>query len=147
MWNTTHSLIQDVEVKWNSTYNMLERLLEQKTAVNLYSVKHDRIDTLSSSDWELMKNLTQVLKFFYEATLDLSFDNIQNTYLNSDEVDIATMEIENHMRIYADNSRETAGTSDQEPSSSYRLSPYEKMEGFGMSMTNRLVKQFKVLMQ
>ncbi|GBP78625.1 hypothetical protein EVAR_80635_1 [Eumeta japonica] len=36
------------------------------------------------------------------------------------------MEIENHMRIYADNSRETAGTSGQEPSSSYRLSPYEK---------------------
>ncbi|GBP78624.1 Zinc finger BED domain-containing protein 4 [Eumeta japonica] len=71
----THSLIQDVEVRWNSTYNMLERLLEQKTAVNLYSVEHDRIDTLSSSDWELMKNLTQVLKFFYEATLDLSFDN------------------------------------------------------------------------
>ncbi|GBP73536.1 Zinc finger BED domain-containing protein 4 [Eumeta japonica] len=53
----------------------------------------------------------------------------KNTYLNSDEVDIATMEIENHMRIYADNSRETAGTSDQEPSSSYRLSPYEKDGG------------------
>ncbi|GBP51744.1 Zinc finger BED domain-containing protein 4 [Eumeta japonica] len=182
----THSLIQDVEVRWNSTYNMLERLLEQKTAVNLYSVEHDRIDTLSSSDWELMKNLTQVLKFFYEATLDLSFDNAcisivipliallnrklqfrdenesevmrsMKTKLHEsmnrrfayvqDEVDIATMEIENHMRIYADNSRETAGTSGQEPSSSYRLSPYEKMAGFGMSMTNRLVKQFKVLMQ
>ncbi|GBP61762.1 hypothetical protein EVAR_96006_1 [Eumeta japonica] len=56
---------------------------------------------------------------------------IQNTYLNSDEVDIATMEIENHMRIYADNSRETAGTSGQEPSSSYRLSPYEKRWALG----------------
>ncbi|GBP17101.1 hypothetical protein EVAR_8164_1 [Eumeta japonica] len=78
---------------------------------------------------------------------DVVGSQVQNTYLNSDEVDIATMEIENHMRIYADNSRETAGTSGQEPSSSYRLSPYEKMAGFGMSMTNRLVKQFKVLMQ
>ncbi|GBP98348.1 hypothetical protein EVAR_68689_1 [Eumeta japonica] len=78
---------------------------------------------------------------------DVVGSQIQNTYLNSDEVDIATMEIENHMRIYADNSRETAGTSGQEPSSSYRLSPYEKMAGFGMSMTNRLVKQFKVLMR
>ncbi|GBP34772.1 Zinc finger BED domain-containing protein 4 [Eumeta japonica] len=174
----------------SSTYNMLERLLEQKTAVNLYSVEHGRIDTLSSSDWELMKNLTQVLKFFYEAMLDLSFDDacisivipliallnrklqfrdeneskvmrsmktklhesmnrrfayvqghaalitltlldprFKNTYLNSEEVDIAIMEIENHMRIYADNSRETAGTSDQGPSSSYRLSPYQKDGG------------------
>ncbi|GBP63177.1 Zinc finger BED domain-containing protein 4 [Eumeta japonica] len=53
----------------------------------------------------------------------------KNTYLNSDEVDIATMTIENHMRIYADNSCETAGTSDQELSSSYRLFPYEKDGG------------------
>ncbi|GBP77933.1 hypothetical protein EVAR_26543_1 [Eumeta japonica] len=52
------------------------KVVRTKTAVNLYSVEHDRIDTLSSSDWELMKNLTQVLKFFYEATLDLSFDSV-----------------------------------------------------------------------
>ncbi|GBP14777.1 hypothetical protein EVAR_9671_1 [Eumeta japonica] len=77
---------------------------------------------------------------------DVVGSQIQNTYLNSDEVDIATMEIENHMRIYADNSRNSRHKR-QEPSSSYRLSPYEKMAGFGMSMTNRLVKQFKVLMR
>ena len=31
-----HALIQDVETRWNSTYLMLERLLKQKSAINLY---------------------------------------------------------------------------------------------------------------
>ena len=70
-----HSLIQDIETRWNSTYLMLERLLEQKKAVNLYSVEHGGISTLSSSDWDLLKDITSALKFFYEATLDLSYDN------------------------------------------------------------------------
>ncbi|RVE41806.1 hypothetical protein evm_013553 [Chilo suppressalis] len=66
---------EDIEVRWNSTFLMLERLLEQKSAVNLYSVEHGKIETLTSDEWDLIKHLTKVLKFFYEATLELSFDN------------------------------------------------------------------------
>lgn len=54
---------------------MLERLLEQKSAVNLYSVEHGKIETQTSDEWDLIKHLTNVLKFFYEATLELSFNN------------------------------------------------------------------------
>lgn len=43
--------------------------------MNLYSVEHGGINTLSSSDWNLINDITIVLKFFYEATLDLSYDN------------------------------------------------------------------------
>ncbi|XP_026825051.1 zinc finger BED domain-containing protein 4-like [Ooceraea biroi] len=71
----THSLLQDIEVRWNSTYLMLQRLSEQKRAVNLYSVEQGGINTLSSSDWNLINDITNVLKFFYEATLDMSSDN------------------------------------------------------------------------
>lgn len=54
---------------------MLQRLSEQKMAVNLYSVEHGEINILSASDWNLINNISNVLKFFYEATLDLSSDN------------------------------------------------------------------------
>lgn len=70
-----HALVQDIEIRWNSTYLMLLRILEQKSAVNLYSIEHGKIETLVTSEWELVRNLTDVLKFFYEATLDLSFDH------------------------------------------------------------------------
>lgn len=69
-----HVLVQDVDVKWNSTYLMLERLLEQKNAINLYSIECGKIDTLSCNEWDVIKHLTDVLQFFSEATLDLSFD-------------------------------------------------------------------------
>lgn len=72
---SNHALVQDVEVRWNSTYMMMERLLEQKNAINLYSVEHGKIETLSSEEWANVKHLTNVLKFFYEATLQLSFDD------------------------------------------------------------------------
>ncbi|XP_044751633.1 zinc finger BED domain-containing protein 4-like [Coccinella septempunctata] len=184
-----HSMIQDIEVRWNSTYNMLERLLEQKTAINLYSLEHGRIENLSTSDWELIKNLTDVLKFFYEATLDLSFDSacisvviplisllnrklqtrsenesedmrnmktrlhesmnqrfayikghpalitstlldprFKNLYLNSDEVDIATKEIKNHLKMYTDDISETI-SEDPQPSCSSSIASSEKGEG------------------
>lgn len=30
---------------------------------------------MNTTDWKLIKKITNVLKFFYEATLELSFDN------------------------------------------------------------------------
>lgn len=54
---------------------MLQRLSKQKRTVNLYSVEHGGINTLSSSDWNFINDITNVLKLFYEAMLDLSYDN------------------------------------------------------------------------
>ena len=34
-------LIQDIQIRWNSTYYMLERLLEQKEAISLYISNND----------------------------------------------------------------------------------------------------------
>ena len=70
-----HKLLQDVETRWNSTYIMIERLVEQRRAVNLFSVDHGGINTLSSAEWELAERLVKVLKPFYEATLEISSDD------------------------------------------------------------------------
>ncbi|CAH1997700.1 unnamed protein product [Acanthoscelides obtectus] len=70
-----HALVQSIDIRWNSTYLMFQRLLEQKNAINLYTVQHGKIDTLCPTKWKIMKRLIEVLKFFYEATLDLSLND------------------------------------------------------------------------
>ena len=42
---------------------------------SLYSVEHGGITTLCRSEWDIIKHLTDVLKFFCEATLDLSYND------------------------------------------------------------------------
>lgn len=69
-----HKLLQDIETRWNSTHVMLDRLCEQRKAVNLYCIEHGNIDTLSASEWELAERIVTVLKPFYDATLEISSD-------------------------------------------------------------------------
>lgn len=61
-------LIQDVETRWNSSYYMLERLLEQKRAINLYIADNAGLTDLTFSQWELVNNLVTLLKPFEEIT-------------------------------------------------------------------------------
>ena len=54
---------------------MLERLHEQKLAINKYFDDHDpSLDELTSEDWKLMDHLVNVLQPFEEATRTLSGD-------------------------------------------------------------------------
>lgn len=70
-----HSLLQDVETRWNSTYLMLERLVEQHKAINLYSVQRGGIDSLSIAEWELAGRVVKILKPFYTATQEICSDD------------------------------------------------------------------------
>lgn len=70
-----HALIQDVETRWNSTYLMLARLSEQRKAINLYFLERGGIENLSKQEWELVERLVDVLKPFYDATLEICFDD------------------------------------------------------------------------
>jgi len=70
-----HALIQDVETRWNSTYLMLERLAEQRKAINLYSAERGSIDTLSTTEWDLVDRVVAILEPFYDATIELSSDD------------------------------------------------------------------------
>ncbi|XP_032835197.2 zinc finger BED domain-containing protein 4-like [Petromyzon marinus] len=70
-----HSLLQDVETRWNGMYLMLERLVEQRKAVNLYSVQRSGIDSFSLAEWELAARVVKILKPFYTATLEICVDD------------------------------------------------------------------------
>ncbi|CAG9790324.1 unnamed protein product [Diatraea saccharalis] len=70
-----HVLIQDIETRWNSTYLMLERLLEQKTAINLYMAERGGIEVPTAEEWEQINYYIAILRCFYQATLDISSDS------------------------------------------------------------------------
>ena len=70
-----NKLIIDCPTRWNSTYDMFKRLLEQRLAI--YAVLHDQTITkpsdtrvlhLSDEQWSLMEAVVSVLKPLYMAT-------------------------------------------------------------------------------
>jgi hypothetical protein len=64
-----HRLAQDVATRWNSKYIMIDRLLEQKEAVTLYLASADtNVNNLTSREWTTIKELSHVLRPFYEVT-------------------------------------------------------------------------------
>jgi zinc finger BED domain-containing protein 1 (E3 SUMO-protein ligase ZBED1) len=80
MSTAEHQLIQDVATRWNSSFLMIERLLEQRwpiSAVLSDSAVTDvgkRYQDLKTEDWKLLEGLTAVLSPFKAATQFLSGD-------------------------------------------------------------------------
>ena len=71
-----HQLTQDVNTRWNSTYLMLDRLTEQKRAVNLYLTEadNDKQLGLTTYQWTLMARVVQILRPFDQLTAEISAD-------------------------------------------------------------------------
>lgn len=65
-------LQQDVRTRWNSTYYMIESLLEQRRALGAYVVDHDLPATLTVHQWTLLEKTMTVLKPFEELTRKVS---------------------------------------------------------------------------
>jgi len=61
-----HHLIQDISTCWNSTYYMLERLLEQKRATSLYLTDCSNISNLTATQWELLREFLKLLQSFQD---------------------------------------------------------------------------------
>ena len=62
--------------RWNSTYYMLERLVEQKKAINMFFTDESEaeLDELTSNEWRLMDCLLSILQPAESATRVLSGD-------------------------------------------------------------------------
>jgi zinc finger BED domain-containing protein 4 len=65
-------LVQDVQTRWNSTFDMLQRLIQQRKPVTLYCAENESITNLTSQQWILAENVMTVLDPFERLTKDLS---------------------------------------------------------------------------
>ena len=67
-----HSLVQDVTTQWNSTFLMLQRMVEQKKAIISYVSDAQNHPSLDGNKWNLLSKLLSALRKFHEVTVSLS---------------------------------------------------------------------------
>nr|XP_012563453.1 unnamed protein product [Hydra vulgaris] len=62
--------IQNVPTRWNSTYLMLDRIETLKRSIQLYTANHPHLVNLilTSSEWELIENVLELLQLFFMNT-------------------------------------------------------------------------------
>lgn len=67
-----HHLVQDVPSKWSTSLHMLERLVEQKRAINEMSIECNFRELISCDQWEVMQSVCHALKPFDAASREMS---------------------------------------------------------------------------
>ena len=57
-----HRLMQDEPTRWDSTYYLLDRLVEQHRAISVYDSDFELPDRLSSNKWQLAEKVVGLLE-------------------------------------------------------------------------------------
>ena len=66
-----HRLIQDVPTRWNSSFYMLQHLLEQQVALTAANAELNVPAELRNSQWTLADKVVKLLQIFEEATREV----------------------------------------------------------------------------
>lgn len=68
-----HKLLQDVETRWSSTYDMVRRVMEQQAPVCATLMEMKRMDLLpTDGEFSLLEEVLRVLKPFKDVTVQMS---------------------------------------------------------------------------
>jgi hypothetical protein len=67
-----HKLKNECATRWNSTYHMLDRLVEQKDAISLVLASNEQVSSLSANEWRMAADYVSSLEPFEEATTLMS---------------------------------------------------------------------------
>lgn len=67
-----NQLVQDVPSKWKTSFFMLERLVEQKKAIDEISIECNFRELISCDQWEVMQSVCNALKPFEVACREMS---------------------------------------------------------------------------
>ena len=67
-------LVQDCPTRWNSSYLMLQSLVDNEVAISTYSSRYatDNFLTLTHQEWRIAKKISKVLEKFHSLTLEFS---------------------------------------------------------------------------
>ena len=72
----------DCKTRWNSTYKMLSgALLYRDVLSSIYNTRVDESQAVTDTQWDLAKQVCDVLKAYYDATLVFSFVYEPNVHL------------------------------------------------------------------
>lgn len=75
-------LVQEVETRWNSTFYMVERFVELENSVKTaLALLNTELEGLSSNEWIVLKEMTEVLKPFERATVIVSGEKYMSASL------------------------------------------------------------------
>lgn len=67
-----HQLIQSIATMWNSTYHILKRIYEQKTAIAGFLADARSLPSLDGYKWNLINKMSFLLKVIHTTTVRLS---------------------------------------------------------------------------
>ena len=67
-----HKLIQDEPTRWDSSYYMLQRLVEQCRAICLYDTDYGLPEQLSANEWQQAEKIVKLLEPVQRVTKELS---------------------------------------------------------------------------
>ncbi|CAG8631490.1 4121_t:CDS:2, partial [Scutellospora calospora] len=92
--------ILDCKTRWNSTYQMVKRACLLYESIEMLLVKYSNLKTYmpNEEDWKIYKNLVDLLKQFYEATIELS----SQTYPTIAHVQIILLSLRNDLESKKD---------------------------------------------
>ena len=65
-------LQQDVVTRWNSTYYMMQSLVEQKRTLGAYAADFELPATLTANQWGILENMITLLAPFEQLTREIS---------------------------------------------------------------------------
>lgn len=65
-------LQQDVATRWNSTFYMMQSLVEQKRALGAYAADYELPATLTANQWAILENMITLLAPFEQLTREIS---------------------------------------------------------------------------
>lgn len=69
-------LIQGASTRWNRTFYMFQRFITLENAVkSTIRLLDERLPSLSSEEWRVIKEVCEILKYFEEATNCVSGEN------------------------------------------------------------------------
>ena len=67
-----HRLVQDEPTRWDSTYYLLNRLVEQRRAICLYDTDFELPERLNTNEWQLAEKVVKLLEPMQRITKELS---------------------------------------------------------------------------